>query len=103
MLTFILIAVAVILITFGLVKLVDKYIPSKLKPVLTIVLWALIAFLGYQTFHSIYGPIQFNKEKNKRYAIVIESLKDIRDAQLAHKQVTGKFAGNFDNLIQFID
>ncbi len=103
MLTFILIAVAVILITFGLVKLVDKFIPSKFKPALTVVLWVLIAFLGYQTFQSIYGPIQFNKLKNKRYAVVIESLKDIRDAQLAHKQVTGKFADNFDNLVKFID
>ena len=103
MLKFILIAVAVILITIGLVKLVDKIIPSKFKPILSIVLWILIAFLGYQTYMSIYGPIQFNKEKNKRYAKVIESLKDIRDAQLAHKQVTGKFAGTFDGLIKFVD
>ena len=34
---------------------------------------------------------------------VIESLIDIRDAQLAHRQVTGKFAGNFDGLVKFID
>ena len=103
MLKFILIAVAVILITIGLVKLVDKVIPSKFKPILNVVLWVLIAFLGYQTYMSIYAPIQFNKEKNKRYALVIESLKDIRDAQLAHKQVTGKFAGTFDGLIKFVD
>lgn len=103
MLTFILIAVAVILVTIGLVKLVDKFVPQKLKPVLTIALWLLIAFLGYQTFMSVYNPILFNKEKNKRYAKVIESLIDIRDAQLAHRQVTGKFSDNFDNLIKFID
>lgn len=103
MLTIILVAVAVILVTFGLVKLVDKFIPNKFKPVLNILLWVLIAFLGYQTFMSIYEPIQFNKLKNKRYMMVIESLKDIRNAQLAHKEVTGKFAGNFDNLIKFID
>ncbi len=103
MLNFILIAVAVILVTIGLVKLVDKFIPNKLKPVLNILLWILIAFLGYKTYMSIYEPIQFNKEKNKRYRVVIESLKDIRDSQLAHKQVTGKFAKNFDDLIKFID
>lgn len=101
--TFILIAVAVILVTIGLVKLIDKFIPTKFKPVLTIVLWLLIAFLGYQTYKSIYEPIQFNKVKNKRYSQVIKSLKDIRDAQLAHREVTGKFADNFDNLVMFID
>lgn len=103
MLTFILIAVAVILVTIGLVKLVDKFIPSKFKPFLNIALWLLIAFLGYQTYMSIYEPIQFNKLKNKRYVQVIESLKDIRDAQLAHRQVTGKFSKDFDKLITFID
>ncbi|MDG1729553.1 MAG: hypothetical protein P8K68_02825 [Algibacter sp.] len=103
MLNFILIAVAVILVTIGLVKLVDKFIPTKFKPFLNIALWLLIAFLGYQTYMSIYEPIQFNKLKNKRYAVVIESLKDIRDAQLAHKQVTGSFANDFDKLVKFID
>ncbi|WP_233586644.1 hypothetical protein [Formosa maritima] len=99
----ILIAVAVILVTIGLVWLIDKFIPSKMKPVLTIVLWVLIFFLGYQTFMSIYEPIQFNKVKDKRYAKVIEKLVDIRDAQLAHQQVTGKFAPSFDNLEKFLD
>jgi hypothetical protein len=103
MLKIILIAVVVILVTFGLVKLVDKFIPSKFKPFLIIVLWVIIGYLGYQTFMSIYAPIQFNQVKDKRYAQVISSLIDIRDAQLAHRQVTGKFADNFDNLVKFID
>lgn len=103
MLTFILIAVAVILVTIGLVKLVDKFVPAKFKPFLTIALWVLIAFLGYQTFMSVYNPILFNQTKDKRYAKVIKSLIDIRDAQLAHRQVTGKFSDNFDNLVKFID
>ena len=103
MLTFILIVVAVIIATIVLVKLVDKFVPNKLKPVLNIVLWALIIFFGYQTYLSIYEPIKFNKLKNERYLVVIESLKDIRDSELAHRQVTGKFTDNFDNLIKFID
>ncbi|TYA72055.1 hypothetical protein FUA24_20845 [Seonamhaeicola marinus] len=77
--------------------------PAKAKPFVTIALWALIIFLGYQTYMSIYEPIQFNKVKKKRYAKVIESLIDIRDAQLAHKTVTGKFAKDFDGLVKFID
>ncbi len=99
----ILIAVLIILLTIGLVKLVDKFLPSKFKPFLIILLWVLIGFLGYQTFMTIYGPIQFNQIKKKRYAAVIENLKDIRDSELAYKQVTGKFTDNFDNLVKFID
>ena len=99
----IIVAVVVVLLTIGLVKLVDKFIPSKFKPVLIILLWVLIGFLGYQTFMSIYEPIQFNKIKNKRYARVIENLKDIRDSELAYKQINGKFTDNFDNLVKFID
>ena len=101
--TIILIVIAVILLTIGLVKLVDKFIPSKFKPVLIIALWVLIGFLGYSTFKSVYNPILFNQVKEERYAKVIKNLIDIRDAQLAHRQVTGTFAGNFDNLVKFID
>ncbi|WP_142786203.1 hypothetical protein [Changchengzhania lutea] len=103
MLTIILIAIAGILVTIGLVKLVDKFIPSKFKPVLIILLWVIIGVLGYQTFMSIYEPIQFNKIKEKRYTLVIDNLRDIRDAQLAHRQVTGKFSGDFNSLVKFID
>ncbi|WP_211223797.1 hypothetical protein [Gaetbulibacter saemankumensis] len=103
MLKFVLIAVAVIVLAFVFIKVIDKYLPIKLKPVVNLALWVLIGFLGYQTYMSIYTPILFNKEKNKRYAKVIENLKDIRDSELAFKQVTGKFTDNFDNLIKFID
>lgn len=95
--------VVVILLTVGIVKVIDKYAPLKLKPVINIVLWIIIAILGYATYMSIYGEIQFNKLKEKRYALIIEKLKDIRDAELAHRQVTGKFTDNFDNLVKFVD
>ncbi|TJY34143.1 hypothetical protein E5167_11890 [Pontimicrobium aquaticum] len=68
-----------------------------------IVLWVLIGYLGYSTFMSVYGEIKFNKLKNQRYSEVIEALIDIRDAELAHRTVTGRFEGNFDNLVKFID
>ncbi|MCK5400052.1 MAG: hypothetical protein KAJ28_00335 [Flavobacteriaceae bacterium] len=103
MLTLIIGAVVVIFLTIGIVKVIDKYLPTKLKPVVMIVLWVLIGFLGYATFMSVYGEIKFNKLKEERYKIVIESLKDIRDAELAHRTVTGKFQGNWDNLVKFID
>jgi len=103
MLTIIIGIVIVILLTIGIVWVIDKFVPKKLKPVLNIALWAIIAYLGYVTFMSVYGEIQFNELKEKRYAVVIENLKDIRDAELAHKTVTGKFTGSFDDLVKFID
>lgn len=74
-----------------------------MKLVIQLLLWVVIIFLGYLVFNSIYEPIQFNKVKDKRYAKVIENLKDIRSAQLAHQEITGTFAKDFDNLVRFID
>lgn len=68
-----------------------------------VLLWLVIIFLAYLTFDAVYQPIQFNKVKEKRYAKVIENLKDIRAAELAHKEVTGEFEASFDSLIAFID
>lgn len=74
-----------------------------MKLVIQLLLWVVIIFLGYLTFNAVYQPIQFNKIKEKRYAKVIENLKDIRAAELAHKKVTGEFQGDFERLVQFID
>ncbi|WP_324721123.1 hypothetical protein [Salinimicrobium sp. HB62] len=74
-----------------------------MKLVIQLVLWIVIIFLGYLVFNSVYQPIKFNEVKEARYAKVIENLKDIRDAELAHRTVTGKFEGNWDNLVRFID
>lgn len=103
MLTIIIAAVVVILLTIGIVWVIDKFIPKKLKPVILLVLWVIIGYLGYATFMSVYGEIKFNKLKDDRYKVVIENLKDIRDSQLAHRTVTGQFQGNWDNLVKFID
>ncbi|OBX25042.1 hypothetical protein A9996_12130 [Gelidibacter algens] len=103
MLTVILAIVIVIVLTIGIVWLIDKFVPKNFKPILHILLWAAIAFLGYSTFMSVYGEIQFNQLKDKRYAIVIEKLNDIRDAEMAYKQVNGKFTDDFDALVNFIE
>ena len=95
--------IAVILLTILIVWAIDKFIPKKFKSLILIGLWAIIIFLGYITFMSVYGEIQFNQLKVKRYKAVIENLKDIRDAELAHLEITGRFTKKFDHLIQFID
>ena len=70
---------------------------------LELFLWILSIFFSSQIYSSINGPIKFNKVKNERYAIVINRLKDIRIAQIAHKDVKGYYANNFDELVSFID
>ena len=55
--------VVIILLTIGIVWLIDKFVPKKLKPIINIVLWALIIFLGYITFMSVYEEIKLNKLK----------------------------------------
>lgn len=103
MLKVIIAVVAVIVVTIGIVWLIDKFIPKKAKPVIHLVLWGLIFYLAYITFMSVYGEIQFNQLKKERYQVVIERLIDVRDAQVAHKEVTGSYAGTFDSLVKFID
>ena len=73
------------------------------KRALELFLWILSIFFASQIYSSINGPIKFNKVKNERYAIVINRLKDIRIAQIAHKDVKGYYANNFDDLVSFVD
>lgn len=74
-----------------------------MRIVIQIVLWILIGLLSFMVYNSIMGPVRFNKVKEERYAQVIENLKDIRQAQLAHKTVIGKFEKNPEKLIAFLD
>ena len=92
-----------ILVCVGLIYLMEKYIPLKFNPTISIFLWVVILFLGYSLYKSIIGPVEFNKVKQVRYAKVIENLKDIRISELAHQEIEGKFSGNFDSLVQFLD
>tara|TARA_Y100000022_G_scaffold139405_1_gene121351 strand:+ start:277 stop:933 length:657 start_codon:yes stop_codon:yes gene_type:complete len=73
------------------------------KRALELFLWALSIFFASQIYSSINGPIKFNQVKNDRYTQVIDRLKDIRTAQIAHKDVNGFYADNFDSLVSFID
>lgn len=74
-----------------------------MKIALQAVLWILAIFFSYKIYDSINGPINFNKTKNERYAVVINKLKLIRKAQIAHKDVYGIYSNNFDSLVKFID
>lgn len=103
MLSIIIAIVVIIILTILIVWLIDRFVPKKLKPFITIALWALIIFLGYITFMSVYKEIQFNQLKVERYKKVIDRLVDVRDSQLAYKEVNGEYAGSFDKLLNFVE
>ncbi|GLU45451.1 hypothetical protein Musp01_30750 [Muricauda sp. NBRC 101325] len=103
MLNLILIVVLICLVTVGLVFLIDRLLPQKIKPVLVILFGLLSIYLGYMIYESINAPIEFNKVRRERFAQVISKLKDIRNSQEAYKTVNGKYANDFQSLVQFID
>ncbi len=103
MFKFLIIVALIIAVTYGLSLLVVKYMPLKFKKLINILLILISLFLGYKIYNSVYDPVKFNKEKVKRYQKIVEKLKDIRNAELAHREVTGDYTDNFDNLVKFID
>ena len=100
MIVYIILAIAV---AFGLAIVVVKFLPLKLRWVASLVLLVLAVFLVYKIYDGVMRPINFNKEKKVRFAKVIESLKIIRDAEIAYYEVNGNYTDKEDVLISFID
>jgi len=100
MIVYIILAVAV---AVGLAIVVVKFLPLKLRWVASLVLLLLSVFLVYKIYDGVMRPINFNKEKKVRFAKVIESLKIIRDAEIAYYEVNGNYTDKEDILISFID
>jgi hypothetical protein len=73
-----------------------------MKTVIQTVLAIVCIVLAYLIYQSIQRPISFEKEKKARYEDTIERLKDIRKAQIAYKDVYGRFTGSWDTLINFV-
>jgi hypothetical protein len=69
-----------------------------MKAIISIVLVAIIAALIYLLVVNINDPIRFMAEKDRREQAVIERLKDIRTVQEFYRDITGKFAPDFDTL-----
>jgi hypothetical protein len=73
-----------------------------MRTVIQILLVVAAIALTYFIYKSIQRPIEFEKAKDARYESTVAKLKDIRSAQLAYKDVYGKFTGSFDTLINFV-
>jgi hypothetical protein len=75
---------------------------NLVKKVIQVILVLAVLILSYFIYDSIQQPIRFNKEQERRYNAAIIRLKDIRTAQIAYKNVNGRYTGSFDTLIGFI-
>ena len=73
------------------------------KRIIQAVLLIAIIASGWYLVNIIMEPINFNKAKEKRYDLVKERMLQVREAQQAFKEVNGYFAGDFNNLIGFLD
>jgi hypothetical protein len=80
----------------------ERYIYMKTLNILKIALFLVIVVLAYFLIDTIAEPIRFEKEKSIRYAQVIERLKMIRTAEIAHRDVKGEFTGDWDALLDFV-
>jgi len=101
--TTVLIIIAGIIVTGFLAYAIVNFIPKKLHWIISIILIALAAFLVYKINFEILKPIKFNKEKKVKYAKVINNLKILRDAEVAHKKVIGTYTSDGEALIKFLD
>lgn len=73
-----------------------------MRTIIQILLIVVAIGLTYFIYKGIQDPIDFEKAKEERYEATIEKLKDIRKAQLAYKDIYGRFTGSWDTLIDFI-
>ena len=73
-----------------------------MKTAIQIALIAIAILLGYLIFNSVQRPIEFEKAKKERYDATVQRLKEVRKAQMAYKDVNGKFTGDWDTLISFV-
>lgn len=95
--------VVLIVLVFGLVKLIDKFVSPKGRTIVSVVLWIVSIFLGYLIYSSVMKPIEFDKAKSNRYEMAVRKMLDIKKAQSGYKTVYGKYADSFEELIRFID
>jgi hypothetical protein len=72
------------------------------RTIIQIVLLLVIIVLAYLVYQSVNKPLKFNAEKDKREAVVIQDLKDIRSGQLIYKKMHNKYASDFDTLLTFL-
>jgi len=80
----------------------DSNIAFKWLKQVQLGLWIVIFGLSWWLATIIITPIKFEKDKKYRYELVKQNLIDIRKAQIAFKDVHGRFSNTFHELIKFV-
>lgn len=101
MISYVIILIAVIALAVPSIILVNKFPKSRVP--FQIVFTILIVVFGYLLFNNINKPIRFEREVNKRTAATVQKLKDIRTIQVSFKDKYGRYTGDFDSLITFVE
>ena len=83
------------LLTFNLIKMNQKTI--------RLILWPVIIILAWFVYRSPISLKEFQEESNYRKSAVVQSLKDIRTAQVAYKDKYRVYADNFNSLLDFVN
>lgn len=74
-----------------------------MRTALTAFLILVVLGLSYWLFRIINQPIEFEKIKAKRYALIQQRLEEIREVEQAYLTEYGSYVDNFDALIAFVD
>jgi hypothetical protein len=73
-----------------------------MRTIIQILLIIVALGLAYFIYKGIQRPIDFEKAKDARYEATIERLKNIRKAQVAYRDVYGRYTGSWDTLLNFV-
>jgi hypothetical protein len=103
LLLFIAFVVGLIALFYFLARLIVNHVPRKFHWMISLLLLLISVYLGYKIYDSIIGDIKFNNEKVARYQKVIDRLKIIRDAEVAHRTAKGDYTNDYNKLISFIE
>lgn len=67
-----------------------------------LILWPVIIILAWFVYRSPISLKEFQEESNYRKSAVVQSLKDIRTAQVGYKDKYRVYADNFNSLLDFV-
>ena len=103
MLTLVIVLVVLAIIIVGLVIVIDKFLPKKIRPVVSIILWAITIVFAYLIYESIQAPIKFDKVKEGRFKVAVAKFQEIKNLQQAYKSIKGTYTNNIDSIIKFVE
>lgn len=103
MLTTFIISVVLGIVAIVLVAKFANKLSKKVNTIIQAVLVILVIIFCYKLYQSVDEPIKFNQIKEERYSQVVSQLAMIRDAQIAHKTITGVYTSDINKLAAFVD